>query len=361
MVFDMIEKILVVDDSSTYRTVISSILKDYPLVMAEDGLQALEQLEKHDDIDIMILDLKMPNLDGFGVLDQLKKVGRKDLTTLILTNVDEIDSEIRGLESGAVDYIRKPIHADSLHKRIEVHSRLICAQKEIMKQNRLLEDRVRDRTMRLEATRKLTIDALLGLLEIRNAESSNHGKRTRCLMKALGEQLLTDSPYNNRLTYDWIDEIHKTAPLHDIGKVGIEDRILLKPGKLTVEEFEIMKKHVEYGAEALRKNIEDYDYIPYTKTALHIIEDHHERFDGNGYPNGKKGDDISIEGRMMAIIDVYDALRSKRVYKDAYSHERSMAIIRAESGKHFDPVIVEAFCAIEYQVIDIIDKYGTED
>jgi putative two-component system response regulator len=357
----MVGKILVVDDSSMYRTVISSILKDYSLIMAEDGLQALSMLEKHDDIDMMILDLNMPNLDGFGVLDAINQYKQRELTTIILTNVDEIESEIKGLEAGAVDYIRKPIHADSLQKRIEVHSRLISAQKEILKQNQFLEDRIRDRTMRLEATRKLTIDALLALLEIRNAESSNHGKRTRYLMKALGKQLLKNSPYKEYLTIEWVDEIYKTAPLHDIGKVGIKDKILLKPGKLTPEEFEEMKCHVKYGADALRKNIDDYENIPYTRTALHIIEDHHERFDGKGYPEGKIGEEISIEGRMMAIIDVYDALRSKRVYKEAYSHERSMSIIDAENGKHFDPVIVDAFHAIEDQVIEIINKYSTEE
>jgi len=355
------EKVLVVDDSSSYRLIISSILNDYELVMAEDGVEALEMLEFHPDVDIMILDLKMPRMNGFEVLSHMKESTiNEELTIIILTNVDEIDSEINGLDQGAVDYIRKPINAESLLKRIEVHSKLIRARKEISYQNQMLEERVLQRTKQLEISRKLTIDALIGLLEIRDVESSNHGKRTQCIMKVLGEQLLKDSSYSRDLSSEWIAEIYKTAPLHDIGKVGVADKILLKPGKLTSDEYELMKDHVRHGAEALRRNIVEYESIPYVCTALHIIEDHHERFDGNGYPEGKKGSDISIEGRMMGIVDVYDALLNKRVYKEAYGHERSMDIIKAERGKHFDPVIMDAFLKVEDEIIKIVERYGVE-
>jgi len=355
------EKVLIVDDSASYRMIISSILSDYALLVAEDGIEALEQLEKHSDIDIMILDLKMPRMNGFEVLDYLSVHPEyKEMTIIILTNVDEIDSEIRGLDAGAVDYIRKPINADSLHKRIEVHQKLIQARKEISEQNQLLERRVLERTKQLERSQKLTINALVGLLEIRDIESSNHGKRTQSIMKVLGKQLLKDSPYSSLLTEKKVYEIYRTTPLHDIGKVGVQDCILLKPGRLLAEEYELMKKHVLYGVESLKRNISEIAGVAYIETALHIIEDHHERYDGKGYPAGKKGDEISLEGRMMGIVDVYDALHSKRVYKEAYSHQRSMEIIAAERGKHFDPVVVDAFFKIEDEIIAIVERYGVD-
>lgn len=356
------EKILVVDDSMTYRGIISSILEDYNLVMAEDGSKAIEKLNKYDDIDIMILDLKMPVMDGFQVLSEVKKERKfKDIPVLILTNVDEIESEIRGLEAGAVDYIRKPINADSLQKRIEVHRDLIRARKEIIRKNEELEERVKYRTKQLELSRKITIDALTGLLEIRDVESSNHTRRTQCIMKLLGEKLLNDSPYSYMLSKEKVEEIYKTCPLHDIGKVGVLDSILLKPGKLTAYEYEEMKKHVKYGVDALIKNIPTEKEIPLVGTALNIIAHHHEKYDGTGYPKGLKREEISLEGRMMGIVDVYDALSGKRVYKDAFSHEKCMDIILSEKGKHFDPVIVEAFESIEEKIIEIIKEYGADD
>lgn len=353
------EKILVVDDSMTYRGTISSILGAYNLVMAEDGSKALEKLNKYDDIDIIILDLEMPVMDGFQVLDQVKKDIRfKDIPVLILTNVNEIESEIKGLEAGAVDYIRKPINADSLQKRIEVHRDLIRARKEIIRKNEELEERVKYRTKQLELSRKITIDALMGLLEIRDVESSNHTRRTQCIMKVLGEKLLKDSPYSKYLDKHKVEEIYKTCPLHDIGKVGIRDSILLKTGRLTVDEYEEMKKHVKYGVDAINKNLSDKEDIPLVSTAVNIIAHHHEKFDGSGYPNGLKGDEISIEGRMMGIVDVYDALSSKRIYKDAFTHEESIEVIISQKGRHFDPVIVEAFVKIQDEVIKIIREYG---
>lgn len=358
----MEEKVLIVDDSSTYRLVISSILSEYDLLMAEDGLQAVEWLEEDENIDIMILDLNMPNLDGFGVLEWINQNHKhKHLTTLILTNIDEVESEIRGLESGAVDYIRKPINADSLLKRVEVHSRLINAQKKIEEYNERLEEKVKERTAQLELIRNITIDALTGLLEIRDAESSNHCRRTQYIMGALAKELLQNSVYSSSIDESWVRYVFKTAPLHDVGKVGILDYILRKPGKLTPTEFEIMKEHVQIGVDALHKNLSNYVNEPFVTVALHIIRDHHEHFDGSGYPHGTQGYDISLEGRMMGIVDVYDALVNKRVYKEAYAHKEAMRIIMDQSGKQFDPVVVKAFFNIEDEILEIEEKYRAED
>lgn len=356
------EKILIVDDSSTYRLLISSVLSEYNLCMAEDGIEAIKMIEAEKDIDIMILDLNMPNLDGFGVLDYLNaKKMCKDLTTIILTNVDEVETEIRGLESGAVDYIRKPLNSDSLLKRVQVHTRLIRAQREIIKHNELLEHRVRERTAQLELSRNIMVDALIGLLEMRDAESSNHCRRTQWMIRALGYELMRNSEYGDQIDEEWINYVFKTAPLHDVGKVGILDYILRKPGKLTVDEFEVMKTHVQIGVDALHKSLKQYGSERFVQVGLQLIRDHHEHFDGHGYPYGRSGQDISLEGRMMAVVDVYDALAHERIYKKALSHQEALKIIKEESGKHFDPVVVNAFINIEDEIIKITEKFKVFD
>ncbi|MBN2897970.1 MAG: HD domain-containing protein, partial [Clostridia bacterium] len=301
-------------------------------------------------------------LDGFGVLDYLNaKKMCKDLTTIILTNVDEVETEIRGLESGAVDYIRKPLNSDSLLKRVQVHTRLIRAQREIIKHNELLEHRVRERTAQLELSRNIMVDALIGLLEMRDAESSNHCRRTQWMIRALGYELMRNSEYGDQIDEEWINYVFKTAPLHDVGKVGILDYILRKPGKLTVDEFEVMKTHVQIGVDALHKSLKQYGSERFVQVGLQLIRDHHEHFDGHGYPYGRSGQDISLEGRMMAVVDVYDALAHERIYKKALSHQEALKIIKEESGKHFDPVVVNAFINIEDEIIKITEKFKVFD
>jgi putative two-component system response regulator len=246
-------KVLIADDSKADVMMISSMLKDYDLLVAYDGLEAIELIKKDRDIDILILDLNMPRMNGFEVLEAIRDHPLyKNIATIILTNYDEIDNEIRGLDLGALDYIRKPLNLRSLRKRIELHSNLRNARKSLEQQNIILEKTVQERTKECNLTRDVTIQALVGLLEIRNIESSNHTKRTQWMMKVLCEYMQTKEPYRNILTEAYITELFSTAPLHDIGKVGIPDSILLKPGKLTYEEFEIMKKHTTYGVEALK-------------------------------------------------------------------------------------------------------------
>jgi len=352
-------KVLIVDDSATDRKIISSMLHDCHLINACDGIEAMDMIDQHPNIDLIILDLNMPRMNGFEVLEALQKSEEhKKLVTLILTNYDETENEIRGLDLGAVDYIRKPLNIESLRKRIEVHLNLARARRNIEEHNLLLEETVAQRTKELVVTRDITIEALVGLLEVRNIETSNHTKRTQLMMRRLCEHLKNKNNFKNVLTSDYITELVKTAPLHDIGKVGIPDHILLKPGKLDREEFEIMKKHTIYGVEALSHDF-DNGYIPsFIKTGIEIAGAHHEKFDGTGYPNGLKGSDIPLSGRLMAIIDVYDALTSKRVYKPAYDHEYALQIIVNDSGKHFDPEIVEAFLEIEDSIFSISRQYS---
>ena len=354
----MNSKILIVDDSSTDRIIIKNMLKAYDLYTANDGFEALDIISKNIDFDIIILDLNMPGMDGFEVLSKIKnKEVKCSADIIILTNYDEIENEIKGLDLGAVDYIRKPLNLESTLKRVKVHLELSIAKKKIEYHNHILEETVQKRTKELVISRDITISALVGLLEIRDFESSNHCKRTQWMMKKLSEYLRSKSYYEDILTEEYCNYLFKTTPLHDIGKVGIADSILMKKGKLSIDEYEEMKKHVMYGVDALTHEI-DEDYIePFIKVGLDIIGNHHEKFDGTGYPKGIKGKDIPLAGRLMAIIDVYDALTSKRVYKDAFRHEYSIDLIRKESGKHFDPDIVEAFLEIEQEIFEISQKY----
>jgi len=355
-------KILIVDDSTTDRLIISAMLKDYNTLTACDGLEAMELIAKNPDLDLVILDLNMPNMNGFEVLEALQKNPEyRKLRTIILTNYDEIDNEVKGLELGAVDYIRKPLNLQSLLIRINIHIKLKNIQKMIEQDNKRLDAMVLKKTKEVAATRDITIHALIGLLEVRNIESSKHTIRTQLIMELLCEQLRTKEKYKNILTDAYFQELVATTPLHDIGKVGIPDNILLKPGRLTEEEFTLMKNHVNYGVNALQNEIYcDEDVPSFIKTAMEIVGAHHEKYNGTGYPRGLKGEDIPLPGRLMAIIDVYDALTSKRVYKPAYDFDYSIDLIKSESGKHFDPDIVEGFLEIKENVFDISRKFLQE-
>ncbi len=354
-------RILIVDDSKTDIAIISSILADYDCLIAYNGLEAMSLIKANPDISIVLLDLNMPVMDGFEVLKQVySDLKLNNLNVIILTNYDEVENEIKGLELGAVDYIRKPLNLPSLRKRIEIHSKLQRARRELERYNADLEEAVALRTFELVATRDLTIHALLSLLEVRDIESSNHTKRTQLMMQTLCEHLRKSEKYRDILTDEYIALLYSTAPLHDIGKVGVPDYILTKPGKLTIEEFDIMKRHVDYGMSSIR--LPEYEAFssPFTETAAEIISGHHEKFDGTGYPRGLRGEDIPLPGRLMAIIDVFDALVNKRVYKPAFSHEEALKIIAEGRGTHFDPEITDAFFDVEEEIRGITGKYQAE-
>lgn len=351
-------KILVVEDSKVDMMMIKSILYDYEIITAYDGVEAMDVVNSRSDIDLMILDLNMPRMNGFEVLHALNEnQDFKKIAVLILTNSDELESEITGLELGAVDYIRKPLNLESLRKRIEIHVNLKRASKSLEEINHTLDTQVQLRTMELVETRNMTINALIGLLEARDIESSNHTKRTQRIIHALCDALKRKPYYTEILTEDYIKTIVDTCPLHDIGKVGIPDKILLKPGKLTPEEFEIMKTHVVLGMNALKFELGSQEVPQFLKVAIECISGHHEKFDGKGYPLGLSGRDIPLPGRLMAIADVYDALISKRVYKEAFDHQFALDLIKSERGKHFDPDIVDAFLEIEASIKAISLRY----
>jgi response regulator RpfG family c-di-GMP phosphodiesterase len=224
----------------------------------------------------------------------------------------------------------------------------------------VMVDRIKDRTKELALTRDVTILSLASLAETRDNETGAHLLRTQRYVRALAVQLKDHPNFKAALDDDTIDLLYKSAPLHDVGKVGIPDAILLKPGKLTDDEFVIMKTHARLGAEALHVAEKELGSNSFMSYAREIAESHHEKWDGSGYPAGIKGTDIPIAARLMAVADVYDALISKRVYKPAFSHDKAMGIIREGRGSHFDPDIVDALNAVESEFQAIAAQFGDQ-
>jgi putative two-component system response regulator len=224
-----------------------------------------------------------------------------------------------------------------------------------------LEELVKERTMQLELTQEVTIESMGTLAEYRDPETGGHIKRTRHYVKALAKHLQNHPKFKDFLTDAVVDLLYKSAPLHDIGKVGVKDSILLKPGKITDEEFNEMKKHAAYGRDVIAIQEEKLGEDSFLHHAGLIAGSHHEKWDGSGYPDGLAGDDIPIEGRLMAIADVYDALISRRVYKPPFPHEKAVAIIAEGKGRHFDPDMVDAFLALEDTFRQIGYEYADFD
>jgi putative two-component system response regulator len=359
----MQSKILIVDDSLIDRIMIQEMLSDYETVTADSGEEALATLTADSTIQLIILDLNMPGMNGFDVLTAVNgNPNFAHVRIIILTNYEEVDNEIKGLELGAVDYVRKPVNMMSLLVRIKNHMQLIEEQNKVELDNKKLDQMVFQKTREVVNARDITINALVSLLEVRNIETSKHTKRTREMMSILANHLKQKHMFPDILTDDYIDLLVATTPLHDIGKVGICDAILLKPGRLTPTEYEIMKQHVSCGVNALRNELISEQETPdFIKIALEIIEYHHEKYDGSGYPKGLTSDAIPLAGRLMAIIDVFDALINKRVYKEAYDFEKTVTLITAERGKHFDPNVVDAFQEVKDAFLDVINKYVVED
>lgn len=348
-------KLLVVDDEPLNLNVLVELFKsDYKLAVAKSGEQALQRVMDTPGPDLILLDIMMPGMDGYEVCRRLKAEEKtREIPVIFVTAMGEVQDETRGLELGAVDYITKPISPPIVKARVKNHLELKLARDFMKNQNVILEGLVAERTAELKLTQDVTIQSLASLAETRDNETGGHIRRTQLYVGALARYLSTQPGYEH-LDERTVDLMTKSAPLHDIGKVGVADRILLKPDKLTDEEFGEMKKHPKLGRDALLRAEEMLGSTSsFLQLAREIAYTHHEKWDGTGYPDGTKGQDIPLGGRIMAIADVYDALISKRCYKPAFPHEKAVEIIKEGSGKHFDPAMVDAFlaCAEEFQAI----------
>ena len=342
--------VLVVDDTPDNLAVLSSLLKDeYRVKAASNGEKALQIAAADNPPDLILLDIMMPGLDGYEVCRRLKA----DATThhipvIFLTAKTEVDSEKRGLELGAVDYITKPISPPIVLARVKTHLKLKATADFLRDKNDFLEQEVAKRTQEVMAIQDVTILAMASLAETRDLETGNHIRRTQFYIKALATRLRAHPRFATHLDDYTIAMLFKSAPLHDIGKVGIPDRILLKPGRFIPEEFEIMKTHTTLGRDAIEHAEHSLGAkVEFLTMAKEIAYSHQEKWDGSGYPQALSGEGIPLAARLMALADVYDALISRRVYKEGMPHEAAVAIIVEGKGRHFDPDIVDAFLDIQ--------------
>ena len=332
--------VLVVDDTPQNLNVASRILREhYRALVALDGARALEIARATPAPDLILLDVMMPGMNGYEVCRQLKADLRtRDIPVIFLTALDEINSEAAGFEAGAVDYITKPISPPTMLARVRTHLRLHAHE-------RHLSQLVRERTHELEQTRLEVIRRLGRAAEYKDDATGLHVIRmshyTRMLALAAG------------FSEDRSELLFHAAPMHDIGKIGIPDHILQKPGVLNDDEWTVMKQHPAIGA-----GIIGLQHGELLETARLVALTHHEKWDGGGYPRGRAGEDIPIEGRIVAVADVFDALTSKRPYKEAWPVAQAIEWISAQSGKHFDPSLVPRFMELLPAIEDIRTQYS---
>jgi putative two-component system response regulator len=335
--------ILVVDDNLVNLQQIQIQLSDnYRVVLAKSGKQAL-QICSRQIPDCILLDIDMPEMDGFETMARLKQnVLLSRIPVIFLTANHDIPTEIRALESGAMDFITKPFEKSILIHRIELHLRFSQYQ-------HYLEDMVKE----LEDSIVLSFSELI---ECRDQNTGGHVQRTSTIFELLAKELRNQGQFMDELSDSELYMMSRAALLHDIGKIGISDQILLKPDKLNDEEYEVMKTHTTIGADILTTMYERTPTQHYLKYAILIAKGHHEQYGGGGYPSGIKGDDIPLCSRIMAVADVYDALVADRVYRKAMSHQEACTIIKKQKGNQFDPRIIDVFEAIHEKIATAVGK-----
>ncbi|MDR3322238.1 MAG: response regulator [Synergistaceae bacterium] len=336
--------ILLVDDNATNLTMGKEILKEnykvYPIPSAEIMFDLIENVMP----DMILLDIEMPEMDGYEAIKKLKgNPAWAEIPVIFLTSKIDEGSELEGLSLGAIDYVAKPFSAPLLLKRIENHLFTERQKKQLKEFNNNLEEMVNLKTAQVLNLQNAVLSTVADLVEFRDDVTGGHITRTQRYLKILLDEMLAGGIYAEERS-DWeMDYLLPSAQLHDVGKIAISDLILNKPGKLTPEEFEIMKTHAAIGVRAIRKieqNAEEHSFLRHARL---IAGGHHEKWDGSGYPAGLRGRDIPLEGRLMAIADVYDALVSTRPYKRPMSIDEANAVIEAGRGTHFDPVLTDVF------------------
>lgn len=353
--------ILLVDDDPGNLSVLGSLLhQHYDVLIAPSGERALQIATSVPKPDLILLDVLMPGMDGYEVLARLRgDPATSDIPVIFVTGLDSIEDEERGFKFGATDYIAKPFRPPIVLARVQAQLELKRARDWLAGQNTYLEAEVARRMRDIQITQGITINALAELAETRDQETGNHIRRTQGYINLLALRLQTHPRFSSNLTDKAIDLLVKSAPLHDIGKVGIPDHILFKPSKLSAEEWAIMKTHPRLGASAIKRALINAGHrVDFLDMAMDIAQFHHEKWDGSGYLEGLKGDAIPIPGRLMALADVFDALISRRVYKEPMPFDRAREIIAGERGRHFDPDLVDAFLEGFVDFVHVAKKYG---
>ena len=352
--------ILLVDDDPGNLSVLGNLLhKHYDVLIAPSGERALRIATSVPKPDLILLDVLMPGMDGYEVLARLRgNSATSDIPVIFVTGLDSIEDEERGLKFGATDYIAKPYRPPIILARVKTQLELKRARDWLRSQNTYLEAEVARRMRDILTIQDVTINALAELAETRDQETGNHIRRTQEYINLLASRVQKHPRYADFLTDKAVNLLTKSAPLHDIGKVGIPDHILLKPGRLTAEEWAIMQTHPLLGAASLKRALVNAEHgVDFLNMAMEIAQYHHEKWDGSGYMEGLGGDAIPIPGRMMALADVFDALVSRRVYKEPMPFEQARNIIASERGRHFDPDLVDAFLGGYAEFVQVARKY----
>lgn len=337
-------ELMLVDDNPNNLRVLSSMLKNagYKIRTAINGEMALASLQKRP-VDLILLDVNMPVMNGFELSERLSlDPVLSDIPVIFITALSSVEDRVAGFEHGAVDFITKPFMIEEVEARVKTHLHIMEMRRSLNLQNDKLREVVNQQVMELIHSHMSTVMAMVELAEARDDDTGKHILRISKFSRKLAE-IIENTAFSKEMYTDFIRNIEIASPLHDIGKIGIRDNILLKPGKLTAQEFEIMKAHVTIGADKLKSIYEAAPENSYLYMGEQIARYHHEKWDGSGYMQGLSGEDIPLSARIMAIVDVYDALRSRRVYKEPFSHEKSIAIMNGMSGSHFDPTLYRYF------------------
>lgn len=352
--------ILVVDDNPDNLAVIGDLLRpDYQVRVANSGARALRLVYVEPLPDLILLDVMMPGMDGHEVLERLQANPRsRDIPVIFVTALDREQDQVSGFELGAVDYITKPIMPPVLQARVHTHLELKQARDKLADHNAWLESEVNRRMAENDLIQLVSVRALAHLAEIRDPETGNHILRTQGYVRELATRLKDHPRFSETIDNRYIELLTRSAPLHDIGKVGIPDNILLKPGALDSAEWAVMQTHAALGAMAIERAERDIEEeVEFLALAKEIAHWHHERWDGSGYPDGLKGEAIPLSARLMSVADVFDALISARVYKAAMSPEEARTIILQGRGAQFDPDVVDAFLQGFADFVAIASQY----
>jgi len=340
--------ILIVDDAVANLELLSELLgaRGYEPRPALSGAHALMAAQA-DPPDLVLLDVDMPDMDGYEVCQRFKADEQlQDIPVIFVSAIfTQAEDKVKALSLGAVDYVTKPFQAEEVYARVETHLRLRSLQVEVERHNRDLEGLVQEKVEEIGSAQAATIFALAKLAEYRDDDTGRHLERAAAYCRILAVEMAQTPRFAAVFTEQYADTLARAAPLHDIGKVAVPDAILLKPGKLSVVEFEQMKRHTTIGADTLRAVQAQYPGNAFLQMGIEIAESHHEKWDGSGYEQGLAGEAIPVAARIVAVADVYDAVRSRRSYKPALPHAAAREIILEGRGAHFDPAVVDAFAA----------------
>ena len=353
------ETIIMVDDDITNLTIArNNLAGQYNIFTAPSGDKLFVLLEKVLP-SLILLDIEMPDMDGFRVMEKLKRKEKTaHIPVIFLTAKIDPESEIKGFNLGAVDYITKPFSKELLIKRIDLHIMFERQKKELLKYNLSLESEVDKKARIVMELQTAILKTVAELVECRDNVTGGHIERTQHYLGLLTGFLMEHGVYKEEISTWDVDLFVMSSQLHDVGKISIRDEILMKPGKLTNEEFEEMKKHTTKGVDIIRKienSTTESEFLLYAEI---LAGSHHEKWNGKGYPFGLKGTEIPLQGRLMAIVDVYDALTDERPYKEAFSHEKSIGIIKEERGEHFDPLITDVFLTHEKEFNNVETQFN---